>query len=96
MYNTWHEYGGISGVGIRDAIGDEVASRILWVMSGELGPVALIVRRSSVAQIVRSSIRKSQVWPSRQRRQLTVNTRLQRFANASHAAEVSFFSSFAR
>lgn len=81
---------------IRDATGDEVASRIVWVVSAEFCPVALIVRRSSVAQVVRSSLRKSQLWPSRERRQVTVNIRLQRLANASHAVEVSLFSSCAR
>jgi len=76
--------------------GDEGASRIVWVASGDLRQVFSAVRRGSVEQIVSSSLRKSPLWPSFRQLLMTVNMCVQRLSSVGQAAQSSLFDSFVR
>ncbi|OSX74278.1 hypothetical protein BU14_0297s0005 [Porphyra umbilicalis] len=81
---------------IKDTIGDEAAGRITWLLCGGFEQIPPVVRRGSVLQIVRASIRKSPMWPDFTVMELSTNMRVQRCLEAGNVEESRLLDSWAK
>jgi len=82
---------------IVDVMGPRMASQITWLVCGDFRQVPAVVRKGSIAQIIRASLRKSPLmWSRFARMQLTTNMRVKTRADAGQAEEASLFEAFGK
>jgi len=81
---------------IKETIGDEAARLITWLLCGGFEQIPPVVRRGSLLQIVRASIRKSPMWPDCTVMELSTNMPVQQCLEAEHVEKSRLLDNWAR
>jgi len=80
---------------IRDTICNDAANGITWLLFGDFRQIPPVVCKGSIVQITGASFRKSPLWGSFTKMELSTNMRVQTFVKKCNAEDASLLGTWA-